>query len=167
MKMRIVKITSVMGNGDETVWGWAEGCKERAFDLSREFFDKVQIAPGSTLVCYAPDEKPEEGWETVDHRSATMQTTVFNEISVNPKYVPLERGDCYRVQVRRATKPKTAVLLVKETKLGGVYKKEVDILNICSECGYHEANLKEPSCPKGLGEICPNCGAHFTETREL
>ena len=141
--------------------------------LGESIYLDLAIVPGSTLLCLAPGESlPEaEGWETVDE-----QTEGASNINVGIQRshcyginwtgtVVANKGDCLRLQVRRAPKPKTAVLLRADVVPG---KSITQIVRrwLCGAC--HDFLSEWRDCHgKNEPTECGNCGAHFTETKEL
>jgi hypothetical protein len=123
---------------------WLEGDAYLNFEVQAEFVEHLSIVPGSTLICLAPGEElpeAEEGWETVGgNRDPYLSTVLVEWHSGVTGSVTLERGDRYRVQVKRAPKPKTASIWYAE---GSKYP---------FRCGF---------CAQGHTEKafkCANCG---------
>ena len=144
---------------------WADHCLVR--DLG--------IVPGCTLVCYAPGEGPEEGWETVacgnngaknrDAKNIRLQHGDHGEYDAIPLAV-LNPGDAYRVQILRAPKPKEAVLHQWMVGIGKAAKEET-FGRKCGACQFPWQEPRELSEGPDAPSRCPNCSAGFTETRDL
>jgi hypothetical protein len=108
----------------------------------------------------------EDGWETVAAGTQQVVGMKRSDGAIVPLPHPaLEHGDSYRVQVRRAPKPKTAVLMRADVVPGKSITKPVRRW-FCGAC--HDF-LSERHVSPGEREPteCPNCGAHFTETKDL
>jgi hypothetical protein len=145
--MKSVKVKSVGQKGDTETFTICEPAS---------LMTVLGIVPGSTLLCLAPGEElpqGDEGWETVYRFTAK---TDGDEVVLRG----MHKGDESEVRVRRAPKPKTAVLETwteqdgKETTARQQWWR-------CSGCLYTKASITR------MKDSCPNCGAHFTETKDL
>lgn len=123
------------------------------------------IVAGSTIICLPPGESlPEAGWTSLRRETVTgKHPIIFGFHAAGCAFVgECSDGDTVEVRVKRAPKPKAAVLWVR----GWTTPTTRGTGWICGgrldngrPCGMSFGGAE----PKG----CSNCGSHFTETKEL
>jgi hypothetical protein len=164
--MRSVKITDYSHSpGQIPVVHWDHEGDDYQTPVGLGLLLDLGLEEGSTLVCYAPGEAlPKDGWETVIHGaegSTKLSSDAEVALYVNRircGYTNLKEGDAYRVQVKRA-KPKQAVLWHCIVKQGKSLSQSFSRW-FCGTCWDFLSQSQAPT-------YCVNCGALFTETKDL
>jgi hypothetical protein len=156
--MKSVKVKSVnyTPNGSPNIQFNHKEYDDWTCGVGAALLDDLHVLPGSTLLCLAPGERlPEaEGWQTVDEAVIGGDGQPIRVAMLVGQGWEKERllngGDLVRLQacVKPPPKPKTAVLELPR------YKR-------CGACGASQPSLYN------VGDICAECGAHFTETKEV